>query len=185
MGNSNGNEVAGNKENNGKGSNHNGMATMVVDDKKGNGEGRKSDGNGDKEGKGEASKSNGGVNEEGKEEGNNMGNTYINKGGRQTTAVPMVMATTKMWAMVMSTRWWATKRVLVRLTRVMAMATRVAGKQRHNNCDGDRDCAKDMAAHAMNRSSAMTNALDSVTWWRRGCDKFFVPATLACLLMAA
>jgi hypothetical protein len=34
-----------------------------------------------------------------------------------------------------------------------------------------------MAACATTRSSAMTNALDYVAWWRRGCNKVIIAAT--------
>ncbi len=43
--------------------------------------------------------------------------------------------------------------------------------------DGVGDGAKDTAAHAMTRSSAMTNALDFVTWWRGSYDEVVVAAT--------
>ncbi len=135
-------------------------ATRVAGNKEDNDEGRKINGDGNKEGKGEGGKSNGGGKEEGKEEGNNMGDAYSHKGGGQATVATIVMATTLVMAMGM--RWRATKWALARVARVMAMATRVKASNGGKNCNGDRNRAKDMAAHATTRSSAVTNTLDSV-----------------------
>jgi hypothetical protein len=67
------------------------MATRVAGNKVGDGEGRKSNGDGNKEGegKGEGGKSNNG----GNKEGNNMGDAYGNEGGGGAMVATMVMVT--------------------------------------------------------------------------------------------